>query len=329
MEKAIMFSTRDDEIPFMEKENEKYGFEVTYEKAPMTMENIQRTKGIGLISVSSAYPINEEMLKILQQNGVRYIATRATGHNHVDTELAKAYGIRLGYVPKYSPNSISEFAVAMALAVVRNMKAGIMKGNEHDFTYAGLMGKQIKGMTVGVIGDGNIGFEVIKSFYGMGCKVLTMSRHEKTHVMQYAQYVDFEELIRSSDIITLHCPLTETNKNMLNEEAFEKMKDGVYIINTARGGLIDHMAMRKYLDSGKVAGFGMDVYVGEGAYIRKDLSGEEINEELFLDLIHRPNVIYMPHIAFLTEEAVSTIEQITFSNMYEFVKKGASVNDLW
>lgn len=329
MKKIIVFSTRDDEEPFMKKENEKYGFDILYIKEPLTKDNIEITKGIDAISVSSAYMIDEEMLHTLHLNGVGYIATRATGHNHVDTELAKKYELHLGYVPKYSPNSISEFTLFLTLAVVRNIKACLRKVNEHDFTYSGLMGRQIKEMTVGVIGDGNIGFEVIKAFRGMGCNVITTSRHEKDAVKKYANYVTLDELIEQADIITIHCPLTHMNKNMLDEKAFQKMKTGVYVINTARGGLIDYKALQKYLDNGKVAGAGLDVFDNEGDFIRKNLKNEKIENQTFLNLIHRDDVVYTPHIAFLTDDAVSTITKITFQNIGDYFEKGYSINDLW
>lgn len=329
MMRIIFFSTRDDEIPFIENQNQQYGFDFKYIKEPLTPSNLDLTKNIPVISVSSAYPITEDMLVILKRNGVKHIATRATGHNHVSTELAKQYGIHLSYVPKYSPNSISEFTLLLALSIIRNFKPNIEKASKHDFTYSGLMGKQLKDMTVGVVGDGSIGFEVIKAFHGMGCQVITTSRHPKDYVLPFASYTTMNELIKQSDLITLHCPLTEETTHIINTASIEEMKNGVYIVNTARGGLIEHKAILAALNSGKLAGFAFDVYENESSFIRKNLQHKTINDKIFLSLLEHPHCVYAPHIAFLTDNAVSTIIKITLQNIFDYYHTGKSHNDLW
>jgi len=257
----------------------------------------------------------------LSEYGIKLIALRCAGFNNVDLEKAAEKGITILRVPAYSPFAVAEHAVALALGLNRKIHKAYNKTREANFTIDGLMGFDINGKTVGVIGTGQIGAifsKIMKN--GFNAKVIAYDVFQNKDIIANGiPYVSLEEIYAQSDIISLHVPLLPSTKHMIDAEALTKMKDGVMIINTSRGGLIDTPAVVRALKSGKVGYLGLDVYEEEGNLFYEDLSGHVIMDDVIARLLTFPNVIVTGHQAFFTKEAMDKITSTTFNNVDDFI----------
>jgi D-lactate dehydrogenase len=329
--KIVFFDVKDYEKNFLNenkpencefiliKENFSEGFESNY----------QDIKDVEILSVFTSSKVSEELLRRMPD--LKIIATRSTGYNNVDLEYCKQAGISVVNVPGYGEVTVAEFTFALLLNVIRNVSKAYEQLKKGKINLQGSIGMDLLGKTIGIIGTGSIGCYTAKIAYGFGMKILSYDPFPKEELKDQfkVDYVSFEDLLSKSDIISLHAPSTKQNFHMINDAAFSRMKDGVIIINTARGEIMDTNALYKALKSGKVAGAGLDV-----------LECEDIiaNEELFLakiDCVHKeclektlinhklldmPNVIVTPHIAFDTIEAVHRILQTTINNIKAYLE---------
>lgn len=249
----------------------------------------------------------KDLLEIFASYGVRYVVTRTIGYDHIDVAAAKALGMTVANAP-YGPNGVADYAVMMILMTIRKMKSIVNRTRVQDYTLKGLMGRELKDLTVGVIGTGRIGRTVLSDLSGFGCKLIAYDVYENEEVKKKGvNYVTLEEMWQQADVITLHAPLTEDNRHMINKDAIDKMKDGVAIINTARGGLIDSEALIQGIESGKVGGAGLDVVENEFGLYYYDHKEDILNNRELSILRGFPNVTVSHHMAFYTDDCVETV----------------------
>lgn len=326
--KIIAFGVRKDELPYFEKFAEEFSIEYATTSKELTAETIGLAEGFDAISVyTSSEELNDVWGKIAEF-GIKFFTVRTAGFDGIDIEKAKSHKIKIANVPQYSPSAIAEFAVALTLSVLRKIPLALRRARVQDFSVEGLMGRELNSMTVGIIGTGRIGLATAKVFNAFGSRVIGFDNFQNPQAEGILEYKSLEEVLAESDIISLHIPLTDENRHIINAENIAKMKDDVIIINTARGGHIDGRALRDALVSGKIAAAGLDVYEFERDLLKKDLSGVVIQDEIFRDLKNLPNVIMTPHIAFNTETAVKNMVKMSTENLISFKNAGVSDNEI-
>ncbi|CAG0949595.1 D-lactate dehydrogenase [Methylophilaceae bacterium] len=267
--------------------------------------------------------VDSAVLELLAQQGIRLLALRCAGFNNVDLVAARALGIEVARVPEYSPYSVAEHAVAMILTLNRKIHRASARVREGNFALEGLLGFDLHGKTVGVVGTGKIGYCFIRIMAGFGCRVLAFDPYQNEHcVAAGAEYVDLPQLLSSSDIISLHCPLTPQTHHLIDEKAIRTMRRGAMLINISRGGIIDTRAVIRGLKSGMIGSLGLDVYEEEDNLFFRDLSNTVIHDDVFARLLTFPNVVVTGHQAFFTHEALSEIARITMENISSFEQTG-------
>jgi Lactate dehydrogenase and related dehydrogenases len=263
--------------------------------------------------------LDAEVIKILAQSGTRLITLRCAGYNNVDLAAAKRHGLTVARVPGYSPYAVAEHAIGLMLALNRKLHRAYNRVREGNFALDGLLGFDLHEKSAGVIGTGKIGTVVCKILTGFGCKLLAVDPFPNETCRSLGVcYVKLDELLAQSDMITLHCPLTPENKHMIDAAALRKMRDGVMLINTSRGALIDTLAVIEALKSGKIGDLGLDVYEEEEQIFFEDRSGLIIGDDVFSRLLTFPNVIITGHQAFFTREALENIAATTIENITKF-----------
>lgn len=315
--KVTFFSAKPYDKKFFSDLNTKYQFELDFFETHLGPHIVNAVKeNTFCVCVFVNDKLTNEVITILASKGVKLIALRCAGFNNVDLESAKRNNIRVCRVPAYSPEAVAEHAVAMLLTLNRKTHKAYNRVREQNFSLDGLLGFNLHGKTIGVIGTGKIGKAFIKIMLGFGCRVLA---HDKFPDPNFTApnlfYVDFEQLLRESDVISLHCPLTPENHYMINEAVLSRMKPGIMIINTSRGGLINTDDMIKGLKSGKVTYFGLDVYEQEEKLFFRDLSATIIEDDRIQRLMSFPNVLVTGHQAFFTTEALTEIATVTLNSV--------------
>ena len=320
--KMFVYSMRDfDELPYFEKYCREYGVEYGYTNETPCLENLDMARGYDVINIITTV-FDKAMIDKLCGMGIKCIATRTIGYDHIDCEYAKSIGMGVINIT-YSPGSVADYTIMLMIMGLRKYKYMMLKAACGDFTLEGKIAKELSECTVGVIGTGKIGCRVIKNLSGFGSRILAVSPHEKEEAKQYAKYVDMDTLLKESDIITLHAPATKQTYHMLGEGAFSKMKDGVILINCARGSLIDEEALIGAIESGKIGFAGLDVVEKESGLYYFDLSGKPIENKNLAVLSSYPNVIVTPHMAFYTEQAICDMVRNSITGAKEFMEKGA------
>ena len=325
--KVLVSSIREDEIEIFNKINEKYNYDLTFMTEQLTDDNLETAKGYDAISINAGCSITAGKAARLKEMGVRYIMTRAAGKDHLDIDAIKKEGLKSANVPAYSPNAISEHTLLLILATLRKLKKQLKEIEDRYFFITGLRGKELRSMTVGVVGTGRIGSQTVRNLSGFGCRILACDKYINPDVAGMAEYVSFDELLSEADIIVLHCPMIQENYHLINKETIEKMKDGAILVNTARGGLVDTQAVYDALTRGKISAFAMDVYEFEGKTQRKDYRGKELDDELLKNLLEMDNVIFTSHTAFYTDEAIENIIGTSLENISEWETTGSCRNE--
>lgn len=305
--KVTVYSCRSfDEKKLFEKYGSEMGIELVLCPDGPDEENAYLAKGSECIDILTTQ-MTKELLKIFAGYGVKYITTRTIGYDHIDVKAAKALGMKVANAP-YGPCGVADYTVMLILMTIRKMKRIIERTNIQDYTLKGIQGRELKDLTVGVIGTGRIGTTVLKNLSGFGCRRIAYDLFENEEVKKEGiPYVTLEEMWQQADVITLHAPLTDKNHHMINEEAISKMKDGVMIINTARGGLIDSQALISGIEKGKIGGAGLDVVENEFELYYYDRKSDILNNRELAVLRGFPNVTVSHHMAFYTDDCVETV----------------------
>lgn len=315
--KLTAFSCRKDEEAFFLQYGKKYGVEVVTVPEKIAMDNIHLAKGCEAVSVITT-PVTSEMVEKLHEYGILVISTRTAGYEHIDYKRAGQLGITVSNV-SYSPKTVAEYTVMCMLMAVRKMKTIITRFGCQDYSLGAVRGKELGRMCVGVIGTGNIGEHVIENLSGFGCKILAYDSCRKETVQRLADYVALEDIWRQCDVITMHVPASEQTFHLIREETIGKMKDGVVIINTARGSLIDTKALIEALERGKIGAAALDVIEGEGSIYYKDFKHRPVAHHQLAVLQAMPNVLMTPHTAFFTEEAVGDMVEFSIKSCRQTV----------
>lgn len=323
--KIAFFSTQPYDREFFDRENRGRKFEFIYFETPLDLQIVHAVEEVDAICVFVNDKVNRDVLEVLSAKGVKIVALRCAGFNNVDLDAAKAYGFSVCRVPAYSPEAVAEHTFALLLALNRKIHKAYNRVREQNFSLNGLLGFNLYGRTIGVVGTGKIGRAVIRIALGFGCKVLAHDVYEDRELKEKGvSYVSLEELYRCSDIISLHCPLTPESKYMINEKSLQQMRDGVVLLNTGRGALIDTSAVIEGLKSKKVGGLALDVYEQEEKIFFRDLSETIIEDDILQRLMSFPNVLVTAHQAFFTDEAMTQIARTTLRNVEELLTEGTT-----
>lgn len=325
--KIAVYSTKSYDRKYLELVNVKYNFDLEFFDFMLSKRTAKMAEGCQAVCIFVNDNADREVLTELAQIGVKIIALRCAGFNNVDLEAAKELGLSVVRVPAYSPEAVAEHTVGLMLTLNRRIHRAYQRTREANFSLEGLIGFNMHGRTVGVIGTGKIGLAVMRILKGFGMHILCYDPFKNPAAEELdATYVSLDELYAHSHVITLHCPATPENYHLLNAEAFKKMKDGVMIINTSRGTLIDTQAAIEALKSRKIGALGMDVYENERDLFFEDKSNEVILDDVFRRLSSCHNVLLTGHQAFLTEEALTSISDVTLSNIHALVTNQPCAN---
>lgn len=320
--KMVFFSTQVYDKEFFEEYNTDYGFTLEFLEVQLNARTVTLIENAAIVCVFVNDILDAEVIDNLAKKGVKIIALRCAGFNNVDIESATKHGIRVCRVPAYSPEAVAEFAMTMILTLNRKTHKAYNLVREQNFSLNGLLGFDLHGKTVGVIGTGNIGTAFAKIVLGFGCKVVAfdVARNEEL-VMAGVNYIDIEALFKVSDVISLHCPLNEITKHMINKTTLFEMKNNVMLINTSRGALINTADAIEALKNGKLGYLGIDVYEQEEKLFFKDLSQKIIQDDDIQRLMSFPNVLVTAHQAFFTNEALTQIAKVTFRNTFALLNE--------
>lgn len=324
--KVTMFSVRKDELGYIEKYKKEFPYELVTVKESLTMKNIEKAQGCTGVIVIGDSQIDREVLTQLKSYGVKYISSRSIGYNNIDIESAKELGMLVSNAA-YSPYSVSEYTIFYSIMLLRKLPTIFKKMECDDFSLKDVIGKELWTQTVGVIGTGKIGRATINGFLGMGCKVIAYDIYPNEELKNRVEYVELDELLKRADIITTHLPLTKESYHLINSENISKMKDGVIIINTARGELVDTQAVIDGIESGKIGGAAFDVLDKEVEVFRYK-NRESVEYKQYQKLRSFENVIITPHISFYTEKAVNDMVYSAMLNIDCYLKGENAPNNL-
>ena len=323
--KVAFFDTKPYDMQSFEKAAEGIELKFKFFEAKLNEDTAELAAGCQAVCVFVNDTVNAAVIDKLYSLGIRLIALRSAGYNNVD--LTAAFGkIHVVHVPAYSPYAVAEHAMALLLTSIRRIHKAYIRTRDFNFSLSGLTGFDLHGKTVGVIGTGKIGRIFIDICNGFGMNVLAYDKYPAEGVK--AEYVSLDELFEKSDIISLHCPLTDETRHMIGGEAIAKMKKGVVIVNTSRGALVDAEALLEGIKARKVGAACLDVYEEEGNVFFNDYSGHIVSDDLLARLISMPNVIVTSHQAFLTEEALQNIAKTTIDNLLAFESGDQIPNEL-
>lgn len=293
----------------------------------LTAETAELARGSQAVCAFVNDSLDARALGVLSAVGVKLVALRCAGFNNVDLVAAARFGISVARVPAYSPYAVAEYTIALMLALNRKVHRAYNRVREGNFALDGLLGFDLHGRVVGLIGTGKIGAIVARILLGFGCRVIAFDPFPNAECQRLGvDFVALETVLESSDILSLHCPLTRENHHLINTETLRQMRDGVMIINTSRGALLDTRAVIKALKSGKVGYLGLDVYEEEGDLFFENLSDQIIPDDIFTRLLTFPNVLITGHQAFFTRNALANIAATTIANLTEFEQAGSCGN---
>lgn len=325
METVAFFDTKPYDLKWFNEMKSDYNFDIRFLENKLNEDTAILAQGCRSAVAFVSDDLSAPVIDRLCRTGVEAVAMRSAGLNNVDLRYAKGR-LKIYHVPSYSPNAIAEHAMALLLCLNRKLHRAYNRVREYNFSLKGLEAFDLNGKTAGVVGMGKVGRTFVNICLGFGMKVAAFDPHPSE--MPGVEFVGLEELCRRSDVISLHCPLTKESHHLINERTLNLMKDGVYIINTSRGALIDSEALLKAIKSEKVAGAGLDVYEEESEFFYEDVSSSVIQDDNLKLLLSTPNVLVTSHQAFLTVEALRNIAQVTLQNLRDFYSGAATRNEV-
>jgi len=327
--RLALFSTKPYDEQFFTAANERFGNDLAFFEARLDPTTAQLAAGFPAICPFVNDRLDAQVLAALAAGGTKWIALRSAGFNNVDLAAADELGIKILRVPAYSPHAVAEHTVGLILTLNRKLHRAYSRVRDGNFSLNGLLGFDLFGRTVGIVGTGQIGVCVAEAIGGFGCRLLGYDLTPNARCQSLGmQYVPLPQLLAQSDIITLHCPLTPETRYLVNADTIRLMKPGVMLINTSRGAVIDTKAVLEALKSGMIGYLGLDVYEEEGDYFFEDLSGEVIEDDTLARLMTFPNVIITSHQAFFTREALDKIATTTLQNLRDLETGGSCANEV-
>lgn len=316
---VAVFSTKPYDQQFFQEANTHHRHNIAYFEPRLTPHTAKLASGFEAVCVFVNDQLNRDVLNTLAEGGTRLIALRCAGFNNVDFAAVDDLNMTVVRVPAYSPHAVAEHTLGLMLALNRRIHRAYNRVRENNFALDGLLGFDLNGKTVGIIGTGQIGRVVARILHGFGCDLLAYDPYPNAELDALGvQYTDLPDLLAASDIITLHCPLTPTTHHLINARTITQMKNGVMLVNTSRGALLDTQAVIDALKSGHVGSLALDVYEEEADLFFEDLSGEVVQDDVFMRLLTFPNVLITAHQAFFTQEALTEIAETTLRNISDF-----------
>jgi len=325
--RIAVFSTKPYDREYLVAANVGHQHELTFLEPRLTRETAQLAAGYPAVCAFVNDQLDAGALETLHAGGTRLIALRSAGYNHVHLSTAGRLGMTVVRVPAYSPYAVAEHTVGLILTLTRRLHKAYVRVREGNFSLDGLLGFDLHGKTVGVIGTGKIGSIVARIMHGFGCRVLCHDRYENEECKAFgARYVPVDELLAQADIVTLHCPLTPETLHVVNSASLKKLKHGAMLINTSRGALVETKAVIDALKQGRLGSLGLDVYEEEADLFFEDLSRKVIQDDVFSRLLTFPNVMITGHQAFFTQEALEAISTQTIENVTAFERGEKLVN---
>lgn len=319
--KICAYEVREDEKKDFARMAEKLQVEIELHDEIPDPDTAALAEGCEGVTMLGMGKIDKELLDMWKSMGVQCISTRTIGYNHIDTDYAKEIGMQVCNAA-YPPSGVAEFTLMLMLMCLRNYKQSLWRGQVNDFALQGLQGKEIGSMTVGVIGTGKIGAQVIKYLTGFGCRILAYDMYPNVALKDVVEYVELDELFAKADMITLHTPLLDSTYHLVNAETIAKMKDGVVLINCARGELMDTTALIEGIESGKIGALGLDVVEGERGIAHEDHRIDILSNQQMAYLRQFRNVTMTPHMAFYTDVAVSHMVECGVAGLVEMLRNG-------
>jgi D-lactate dehydrogenase len=327
--KVAVFSTKPYDQKSLTAANARHGHELIFLEPRLTAATVSLAGDAAAVCAFVNDQLSEPVLRALAAGGTRLIALRSAGFNHVDLQAAASLEITVARVPAYSPHAVAEHAVALILALNRKLHRAYNRVREGNFSLDGLLGFDVHGRTVGVVGTGKIGMVFLQIMKGFGCRLLAYDPYPAAECEELGvRYVDLPELFGESDIVALHAPLTPGTMHLIDEAALSMMKPGVMLINTSRGALVDTRAVIGALKTGKLGALGLDVYEEEEELFFEDFSGQVIADDVFARLLTFPNVIITGHQGFFTEEALRNIAETTLGNVTAFERGEGELHEV-
>lgn len=317
--KVAVFSAKPYDKLFLSKYAADTAIEFTFYETSLGPDTLALCEGFNAVNCFVNDDLSESVLSTLKDFGIQHVSLRCAGFNNVDIKQAEAMGITVTRVPAYSPESVAEHTLALLLTLNRKTHKAYNRVKENNFSLQGLMGFNLHGKTIGIIGTGKIGLAVVRILSGFGCNVICYDPIQSEVVIQSGgRYVSLASLLENADIISLHCPLTPETHHLIDRTAIQQMKHGVILINTSRGGLVATQEVIEALKSKKLGGLALDVYEMESELFFKDLSSEIIQDDVFQRLLTFPNVVITGHQGFFTEEALTEIAMTTINNLLDY-----------
>ena len=327
--KIAVFSTKSYDQEYFEKYNDEHQYTFSFYETALNSDTAKLTSDSEVVCVFVNDIVDKETIKVLAANGVKLIALRCAGYNNVDLEAAESQDIKVVRVPAYSPEAVAEHALALILTLNRKTHKAYNRVREGNFSLKNLIGFNLHNKTVGVIGTGQIGATFCKIIKGFGCNTIAYDITENQELLDLGvTYVSLEEVFKQSDIVSLHCPLNKHTKHIVNKSSIATMKEGVMIINTSRGALINTADAIEGLITKKIGYLGIDVYEQEENLFFEDLSEHIIQDEQILRLLSFPNVLITSHQAYFTKEAMDQITTITLENIKSFETGSEIANEV-
>lgn len=326
---VAVFSTKPYDREFLSAANRDARHHLTFLETRLTLPTVAAADGAEAVCIFVNDDAGAPVLDALDRRGVRLVALRSAGFNHVDLAAARDKSIAVARVPEYSPHAVAEHTVALILSLNRKIHRAYARVREGNFSLDGLLGFDLNGRTVGVIGTGKIGLAVIRIMRGFGCAVIAHDPFPNPECESLgARYVPLTELLAVSDIVTLHCPLTPATRHLIDAKAITGMRKGAMLVNTSRGAVIDTRAVVRGLKTGQIGSLALDVYEEEGDLFFENLSNEVIKDDVFARLLTFPNVLITGHQAFFTADALAAIAETTIANITAFETTGRAVHEV-
>jgi D-lactate dehydrogenase len=327
--RVVIFSSHPHDEKYLSRANESFGHELVFLESRLKPHTAKLADGFDAVCAFVNDDLGAPVLEALDGLGIHHLALRSAGFNHVDLEAAGRLGFTIARVPAYSPHAVAEHTVAIMLALNRQIHKSYSRVRDGNFALDGLLGFDLFGRTVGIVGTGKIGERVAVIMSGFGCRIVAHDPYPNPVCVELGvEYVDLPTLFGESDIVSLHTPLTPETHHLIDAETITMMKDGVMIVNTSRGALVDTVAVIEGLKARKVGYLGLDVYEEEGDLFFENLSDRIITDDVFSRLLTFPNVIITGHQAFFTAEAITAIAETTIENLTAFENGVASGNEL-
>lgn len=323
--KIIAYEVREDEKNYLLDAAKRHNVEVQLVGKPLTGDNVDLVEGAAGVTILGETKLDDNLMQEIAKRQIKIVATRTIGYDHIDLNAAKSNGVHIcnGY---YDPNGVAEYTIMLMLMALRNYKQALYRANANDYSLSGLIGKELRNMTVGIIGTGKIGQKVAENLKGFGCQVIAYSRRENATPSLGITYCSLEELYEKSDIISLHIPLSNQTRYMINKDSIARMKDGVVLINCARGELMHVSDVIEGIETKKIGALGLDVIEEEEGIYHQDLRSDILINRNMAYIRQFPNVTMTQHMAFYTKEAVRSMAESGIANIVNCMNKQPNPN---